>query len=191
MGREREKKAQNFGLPPPFGAPTLLGPTFSGFGPPPFGAPTLRGRTDCETTKTLIWAKNGLAKNGLAKNGLAKKRSLPPLLLSVGRHACRWRCGRHARPDNAQCSRERDERCDLACVARQDSTQPGVFVKVLSRVAHFEEDSPPSHILFETREGVWRHRAERISNSVGSQGLNHQDCESWLIDDQVSLVCHA
>ena len=36
---------------------------------PPFGAPTLR---DCETTETLILAKNGLAKNGLAKNGLSR-----------------------------------------------------------------------------------------------------------------------
>ena len=28
-------------------------------------------------------------------------------------------------------------------------------------------------------------------SSIGSQGLNHQDCESWLIGDQVSRVCHA
>ena len=72
-GGEREKKTQNFwpphpSGPPPFGAPTLLCPTFSGFWPP-----TLRVRTDCETTETLILAKNGLAKNGLPKNGLAKK----------------------------------------------------------------------------------------------------------------------
>ena len=39
---------------------------------PTLRAPTLRGRTDCETTKTLILAKNGLAKHGLAQNGLAK-----------------------------------------------------------------------------------------------------------------------
>ena len=58
----RGKKTQIFGA-------TLRGPH------PPFGAPTLPGRTDCETTKTLIWAKIGLAKVGqirMAKNGLAE-----------------------------------------------------------------------------------------------------------------------
>ena len=34
------------------------------FGQKPFGAPTLPCRTDCETTKTHILGKNGLAKNG-------------------------------------------------------------------------------------------------------------------------------
>ena len=58
-----------------FWAPTLRSPTFSVFGPPPFGAPTLRGRTDCETTKTLIWAKNGLAK----KTDWPKKRRCPKM----------------------------------------------------------------------------------------------------------------
>ena len=40
LGREKEKKARNFG-PPTLRAPTLRDPTFSGFGPPPFGPPTL------------------------------------------------------------------------------------------------------------------------------------------------------
>ena len=97
--REKKRKQENCGgrgknkgeisgpptlrSPPPFGHLTLRGPhpsgpppfgalTFSGFGPPPFGAPALRGRTDCETTKTLILAKNGLAKSGRAQNTMAK-----------------------------------------------------------------------------------------------------------------------
>ena len=77
----------------------MLGPTHRGphpSGAPPFGAPTLWSRTDCETTKTLILAQNGLAqigrdaKNGLAKNGLANygqirmaKNGLSPIELNV------------------------------------------------------------------------------------------------------------
>ena len=93
MGRERGKKAQNFGPPtllgphpsgpPPFGAPTLRGPHPSG--PPPFQAAHVKplkntlAKTDWPKTD---WPQNGLAKNGfgpnwpglntMAKNGLAQ-----------------------------------------------------------------------------------------------------------------------
>ena len=91
MGKRGEKKSAKFWAPfpsgpPPFGAPTLGCPALGG--PPPFpsGPPLFlglappSGPSDCETTKTLILAKFGLAKNwsnkdgqnGLAKNGLSR-----------------------------------------------------------------------------------------------------------------------
>ena len=111
-GGRGEKKREILG-PPPFGVvrgPTLRGPhpsahpsgpspfgalTFSGFGLPPFGAATIWGRTDCETTKTLILAKNGklvLAQIGRARNTIFQpkmdwpKLDWPKLVLAqIGR----------------------------------------------------------------------------------------------------------
>ena len=78
---QRDKKSENgagegknsakFWAPHPSGRhPSLLGPTFSGFGPP-----TLRGPhpsvPHTNFGQKLDWPKMRMAKNGLAKNGLS------------------------------------------------------------------------------------------------------------------------
>ena len=77
------KKARNFWAPPPFGASSLRGPTFPGFGPHPSGP-----HNDKHQIQKWI-AKVGLAEIGqirMAKTGLAKVglfRSTPPQKMSV------------------------------------------------------------------------------------------------------------
>ena len=78
-GREKEKKARNFG-PPTLRGPTLRAPTFSGFGPHP-SAPHPSGlHHDTHQIQNWIgqnfgqnWrGKTRMAKNELAKMGLAQ-----------------------------------------------------------------------------------------------------------------------
>ena len=68
----------------------------------------------------------------LQHDGDVRSLSFSPL-----RHACWWRCGGHARPDDTQNSWERDEGRDLAGVARQDSIQPDVRCLAWSPSSHF------------------------------------------------------